>query len=102
MSKFENIIHPTNRVWPGTPNNIMQTAEEAYVDGYIRGREWPDDWQYIPGGPWVGSKDSKFVALYNHEKLVHKEYMRGWHNGFAQAHETNMPGWYRYSHSNWM
>jgi len=98
MVDFLDIPHPTNRVWPGSPNYVMPTIEEAYKDGLIRGTTWPDDWKHIPGGPWVGGDDreNRFSALVSHEKNVHKAWMKGWHKGFVEYRLNNkIPDWYR-------
>ncbi len=78
---FETICHPTNRVWPGTPDFIMASKEEAYNDGYQTGHNWKDS--YRPGGPRAGfsRNDGRFKALYEHEKLVHHEWLRGFDDG---------------------
>jgi hypothetical protein len=96
ISAFNKVFHPTNRIWPGSPDRAMFTIEEAYIDGYTCGREWSNDWKHIPGGPivYVSGKDG-FTALEDHQRRVHKEWMRGWHDGFQQAHIGNLPSWYR-------
>lgn len=81
MTTFFDIPHHTNRVWPGTPNNVMQTIEEAYQDGLITGTEWPENWKYVPGGPHYNfpGPNSKFLALETHRYNVYKAWIKGWH-----------------------
>lgn len=101
MTEFLDIPHPTNRVWPGTPNSVMPSIEEAYQDGIITGVTWPDHWKHIPGGPWVHGREFRnnqlyLIALCDHSANVHKEWIRGWHKGFVEYRlETKLPSWYR-------
>ncbi len=96
IDKWGDIAHPTNRVWPGTPHTIMPSIDESYTDGFIRGKQWPKDWQYIPGGPFMSRKDERFIALCEHEKKVYNAYMDGWYNGFKEQYRNKpLPQWYR-------
>lgn len=74
----------------------MPTLEEAYQEGLATGRSWPARWQHIPGGPWVSRarEEHRFQALYAHQKRVHDEWLRGWHEGFKATHQV-FPDWYR-------
>ncbi len=103
----EPIVHPTNRVWPGTPNSAMPTIAEAYEDGKRSGHRWPKDqksWQHIPGGPFVHNGSGcgswyqhgdPFAALCAHSQRVHKAWMSGWHKGFQEANVDSWPAWYK-------
>ncbi len=98
MVDFLDIPHPTNRVWPGTPNYVMPTIEEAYKDGIITGTTWPEHWKHEPGGPWVSKHDqsNRFNALELHQTNVHRAWIKGWHKGFTEFRlDTVLPSWYR-------
>ncbi len=98
IDKWKDLIHPTNRVWPGTPHTVMPSISESYLDGYTRGKTWPKakEWQYVPGGPHIGPKDNKFIALCEHEKKIHHAYMEGWHKGFKEQYKDKpLPTWYK-------
>ncbi len=96
----EPIIHPTNRVWPGTPQTVALTVQEAFDLGLERGATWPRDesgWQHVPGGPWIGSSGRKsgFAALFAHDLAVHEAWMRGWRAGFEAINGDDPPDWYK-------
>lgn len=102
MSRFDEpkileIPHPTNRVWPGTPNCLMPSIEEAFADGVLTGYTWPKHWEHMPGGPVIYGRRKDLSALAKHQQRVHYAWMEGWDIGFLKQYPSVMwrPGWYR-------
>lgn len=97
----ESITNPAIRTWPGTPDFPMPTLTEAFKEGYERGLSWPGDkngWEHVPGGPWVHTglpANHSLAPQARHSKSVHREWMRGWHQGFREQRGGIMPTWYR-------
>lgn len=94
MSTKTPVIHPTNRVFPGTPDSPMRTLNEAFQDGMESGASWQDSDRFVPGGPAVSYLGAGYTAISDHSLRVRDEWLRGWHAGFQQLHMSNLPVWY--------
>lgn len=57
----------------------LERCIRSYQDGFETGADWPVEWNYIPGGPWVYSGHSKELRKQSEEH--HAAWMRGFHNG---------------------
>lgn len=110
--RFVDIPHPTNRVWPGTPDTVALTIEEEFWLGHRTGLLWPDAWQHVPGGPFVHREYQerliggfpRFYALTQYSKALHDAYMQGWHSGFQLQYVQrygSLPSWYKSHHTFW-
>lgn len=98
----ESLIKPWIRVWPGDLQYPMMTLQEAYNEGHKRGREWPDRWAHVPGGPYAThprrGKDDPHYAQCQHSIRVREQWLCGWHDGFTAQHlASGTPPWYELS-----
>ena len=70
----------------------LQSAEEAYADGYETGLSW--EHKHFPGGPWVcrdhRGSDINWSNFCDQTALNNSEWLRGWHNGRKASEKSDV------------
>lgn len=73
------------------PKQMLEILE-SFKDGYDSGYQWPDAWNYRPGGPWVfscrghhlNSSRCEFCEKAELSSIKHNAWMTGWDIGNTQ------------------
>ena len=71
----------------------LQSAEEAYKDGYETGLTW-GNLNWVPGGPWICkqgyTQDIAWKNFCDQTKLNNSEWLRGWSDGRKASEQSDV------------